>query len=389
MSALDGFYSTWNKARETFGVGTPTDGSQYDGSSKLMAMKTTIESAAPDDRWQGSGSQAYAAANKEHAGVYGKLAELDKKMATEITNAANVVSNGRNKLDATKSWVDSAVASLPPTSAKDTESKLIPIARAGISQISTAVQNANKDMEAIGTRVTALKGQYEELTTQKFADGGDRRDGDPDARRGRRIQSDEMFGREEGGDRGGENLSTDWAGRAILERYLTGGDDWTIVDDPAWSKYMMDNKLLREQLLNPTQGVAQDALNQYLATGRTTSTFNQRLHGEIENGEGIVGYQYLHGTDSTVGDFNFNGTSNVHPLPDGTYEVTLDSGYQWNDKIDPNPTYSTDQSKSRFAEIITLGRADPYDMHITWHAQTTVKMDAEGNVISIKGYPAP
>ncbi|WP_196808235.1 EspA/EspE family type VII secretion system effector [Mycobacterium sp. URHD0025] len=172
MSALDGFYSTWSKARATFGEGTPSDGSHYDGSSsQLLRMKGMIESAAPDDRWQGKGSEAYAAANKEHAGVYEKLAELDKKMAAEVTNAANVVTSGRNQLNATKSWVDSMVASLPATSAQDRENKLIPIANQGISQVNTTVQNANRDMFAIGTRVTGIKGEYDGLTNQKFGRG--------------------------------------------------------------------------------------------------------------------------------------------------------------------------------------------------------------------------
>ncbi len=114
MSALDGFYSTWSKAKDTFGVGTPTDGSQYNGSSsQLLKMKSSIESASKHDGWQGTGADAYAAANKEHAGVYEKLADLDKQMAAEVTNAANIVTNGRTQLDNTKSWVDSAVSSLP------------------------------------------------------------------------------------------------------------------------------------------------------------------------------------------------------------------------------------------------------------------------------------
>ncbi|OKH73210.1 EspA/EspE family type VII secretion system effector [Mycolicibacterium goodii] len=66
MGALDGFHSTWNKARETFGQGVPTDGSQFDRSSQLLNLKASVEAAAPDDRWQGSGANAYAAANKEH-----------------------------------------------------------------------------------------------------------------------------------------------------------------------------------------------------------------------------------------------------------------------------------------------------------------------------------
>lgn len=173
MSALDGFYSTWNKAKDTFGVGTPTDGSQYNGSSsQLLQMKSSIESASKHDGWQGTGADAYAAANKEHAGVYQKLADLDKKMAAEVTNAANVVTNGRNQLDTTKSWVDSAVNSLPSSlSSQAREKSLIPIANQGITQVNNTVENANKDMNTIAGRFTGLRGEFDSLTNQKFAPG--------------------------------------------------------------------------------------------------------------------------------------------------------------------------------------------------------------------------
>ncbi|QZH61377.1 hypothetical protein K1X22_06420 [Mycolicibacterium farcinogenes] len=169
MSALDGFYSTWNKARETFGVGTPTDGSQHDGSSQLLRMKGMIDSAAKHDGWQGTGADAYAAANKEHASVYSKLAELDKQMAAEVTNAANIVTTGRAQLDATKSWVDSAVSSLPGgLSAQAREKSLIPIAKEGITQVNNTVGNANGGMLKIGFRLTELKNAFDELQNQKF-----------------------------------------------------------------------------------------------------------------------------------------------------------------------------------------------------------------------------
>ncbi|WP_135459050.1 EspA/EspE family type VII secretion system effector [Mycobacterium sp. DL99] len=177
MSALDGFYSTWSKAKDTFGVGTPVDGSQHDGSSQLLRMKSMVESAAPDHRWQGPASQAYAAANKEHATVYEKLAELDKKLAAEVTNAANVVTSGRNQLDATKSWVDSAVDSLPKSlSSQAREKSLIPIAREGITQVNNTVQNANKDMLAIGQNVNGLKNAFDELQNQKLGPGAENSD---------------------------------------------------------------------------------------------------------------------------------------------------------------------------------------------------------------------
>lgn len=172
MSALDGFYSTWYKARETFGVGTPPDGSQYDGSSQLLRMKGMIDSAAKHDGWQGTGADAYAAANKEHATVYGKLAELDKQMAAEVTNAANIVTTGREQLDATKSWVESAVSSLPGgLSAQARETSLIPIAKEGITRVNNTVGTANGGMLKIGFRLTELKNEFDELQNQKLGPG--------------------------------------------------------------------------------------------------------------------------------------------------------------------------------------------------------------------------
>lgn len=172
MSALDGFYSTWNKARATFGVGTPVDGSQHDGSSQLLRMKGMVESAAQHDGWQGKGAEAYAAANKQHAAIYQKLADLDKQLAAEVTNAANIVATGRTQLDTTKSWVDSAVDSLPTSlSPQAREKSLIPIAKQGITQLTNAMSTANGEMLQIGIRITDIKNQYDELTNQKFGPG--------------------------------------------------------------------------------------------------------------------------------------------------------------------------------------------------------------------------
>jgi hypothetical protein len=184
------------------------------------------------------------------------------------------------------------------------------------------------------------------------------------------------------------HVRSDWAGREILGRYLSGGDDWTIVDDPDWSRYMMDNRLLRDQLYCPMQTQAQNALRQYLWAGVPDGRFDQQLAAEIDSGEGIVGYKYLHGTNEHLGGFEFGGDTRVQPRPDGGYEVTIDGEYTWNDRMDPNPAYRTDQWKDRVAEAITLGQADPYDLHITWHASTRVIFDESGNVVAVEGYPA-
>lgn len=205
----------------------------------------------------------------------------------------------------------------------------------------------------------------------------------PDERGGRRIRNDDLTRR---GEPGSDHLSNDWAGRAILERYLRGGGDWD-VDDPEWAEYMKANETLRTDLAGRTSTVAQDALAQYLASGRQSGSFDTTFSASIENGEGIVGYQYLHGTNAEVGGFQHSGTTKVTPLPDGTFRVEVVADYVWNDVIDPNPQYSTDRWKSKLAEILTLGQADPYDIHIRWDSSTTVVVDAQGNVVSVDGYP--
>jgi hypothetical protein len=253
-----------------------------------------------------------------------------------------------------------------------------------VGQLIWRVVDARSDANDARDRfVASMGGVRQDVSTSRE----DRRN--PDGRGGRRLRNDEIFRRSEGGDREGSHFNNDWAGRAILERYLTGGDDWYINDDPDWSRYMMDNQQLRGQLADPVQKQAQQAVNDYLAGKGSHGSFDQHFAAEIQNGEGIVGYQYLHGTNAAVGGFQFKGDTNVTPLPDGNYEVKVNGGYTWHDKIDPNPIYSTDRWKSTLAEIVTLGQADAYDIHIQYHAPTTVIVDKDGNVVDMKGYPAP
>jgi hypothetical protein len=171
VGLLDAFHETWSQARETFGQGTPEDGAKFDGSSRLLQMKSSVEAAAPDSRWQGSASDAYAAANKGHAQVYGKLADLDKRMAAEVTNAANVVTTGRQNLDNVKSWVTSMAASIPDTDADERDRKLLPIVNRGVGQLSDIIQKSTGEMTDIRGRVHGIKGEYDALTNQKFAPG--------------------------------------------------------------------------------------------------------------------------------------------------------------------------------------------------------------------------
>jgi hypothetical protein len=59
------------------------------------------------------------------------------------------------------------------------------------------------------------------------------------------------------GERSGltQSIESDWAGRAILERYLRGGGDWEIRDDPNWAAYTMANEKFEILDEHPCDGV--------------------------------------------------------------------------------------------------------------------------------------
>ncbi|MEV0319754.1 hypothetical protein ACIBKX_16645 [Streptomyces sp. NPDC050658] len=218
-----------------------------------------------------------------------------------------------------------------------------------------------------------------------------KRDQSEDARRGRRPEGGTSRSRVTGGD-----LEADWAGLAILRRYLGGEGDWHIRDVPEWSRYMRRSALLRSQLRPRIVGFARTLA----ASGREEPVpVGLVFHAEVENGEGIIGYQYLHGTNKTVGDFTVDGTAEAwHEYGLSSYpdrEESVQPGvwvrmrlrYRWNDIIDPNPKYGTDTVKSIAAEIITLGEASAYDISISWEDECTVWFPEGGDAV-VFGYPA-
>ncbi|WP_396935892.1 EspA/EspE family type VII secretion system effector, partial [Mycolicibacterium sp.] len=161
MSAIDAFYSTWSQARESFGSGVPQDGSEFDKSNQLRQLQSSVQGAAPDSRWQGPAADAYAAKNAQHAATYGKLADLDQRMAAEVSKTAGVVTAGRQNLDQIRDWVASAAASAP--SDRSGETMKVAIASKGLSQISEIIQQSNDQMNAIGERIRGIGREYDEI----------------------------------------------------------------------------------------------------------------------------------------------------------------------------------------------------------------------------------
>lgn len=339
-----------------------------------------------DATWRGSAATAYRTRTASHVGLLAKVDPVLAEAAVSYRTLADELSAAQHK--AGDAMRRSVVLGLGDG---DLLGRPMRVAAFAVAHPQHVVTLAGLLSDVVDARAAANDARDRFVTKMDDMRAGVASLRDPDGVGGQRKRNDRLWRRGEGGDHRdfgrGVNLSSDWAGRAILDRYLRGGGDWSIVDDPDWSKYMMDNDGLRTQLSSASDAQAQQALRDYLAGRGSTGSFDRTFHAEIQNGEGIVGYEYLHGTDANKGDFRYQGDTSVRQLPDGTYEVTTKAGYTWNDTVDPNPKYSTDRWKSRLAEILTLGRADPYDLHIAWHSETRTILDKDGNVIRAQGYP--
>jgi hypothetical protein len=339
-----------------------------------------------DATWRGAAGTAYRTRTASHVGLLAKLDPVLTEAATSYRTLADELSAAHGKAD--DAMRRSVALGL---GAGDLVGRPLKVAAFAVANPQHVVTLGHLIADVVDARAAAhdARDRFSTRMADMRASVASLRD--PDGAGGQRKRNDRLWRRGEGGDHRdlgrGYDLSSDWAGRAILDRYLRGGGDWTLVDDPDWSKYMMDNRDLRTQLSSASDAQAQQALRDFQAGKGPTGTFDRTFHAEIQNGEGIVGYQYLHGTDSNKGDFRYQGETSVRQLPDGTYEVTTKAGYTWNDTVDPNPRYSTDRWKSRLAEVLTLGQADPYDIHITWHSETKTILDKDGNVIQSQGYP--
>jgi len=129
-------------------------------------------------------------------------------------------------------------------------------------------------------------------------------------------------------------------GGEILGNYLIGGDDKVITNDPNWAAYMQNNHILSNEL--DLRAVA-DAQQLFNMSDDQVIRIDENFPTQIDNGESVVGYQYLHGTNGGLGR---TGTVDIVRNPDGTATVNLNMQYSWNDVIDPNEEYDTDTKKT-------------------------------------------
>lgn len=171
MGALDEFWSTWDKARDTFGSGVPQTGEQFDQSAQLESMQSTVQTAAPGSGWTGSAANAYGVVNTEHARVLGELAKLDKRLAAHVNQSAQVVTTGRQNLDTLRQWVIDAAASVPP--GKNRDQLLMPIVARALSELTGIVTSSNTELSRVAGDITKLGTEWDALKKQKMGGSGE------------------------------------------------------------------------------------------------------------------------------------------------------------------------------------------------------------------------
>lgn len=170
VSALDGFYTTWDNARQTFGEGTPQTGTDFDKSPQLTNLGAGVTAAAPGSAWSGAAATNYDKANTDHQTAFTRLAELDRKIARQVDQSAQVVATGRQNLDQVRQWVTDAANSVPP--GKQRDMFLMQIANRGLAQLSEVVQKTNAESNTVAQDLKKLGPEFDALTRdQKFGNG--------------------------------------------------------------------------------------------------------------------------------------------------------------------------------------------------------------------------
>lgn len=141
--------------------------------------------------------------------------------------------------------------------------------------------------------------------------------------------------------------------------------EYPIVVVDSWGKYMQKEKLLKAQV--------KKVLNKEFKKIKKNKSreINIKIMGTMENGEQIIGTQYLHNSRNEVGGFTIKGTAKK----DKKGKVTAKLSFVWNDIIDANKEYDTDNIKDKFAKTLFGSKPTDYIIRVKWSSK--VVMDSE------------
>ena len=175
-------------------------------------------------------------------------------------------------------------------------------------------------------------------------------------------------------------------GRQIFDQWLQGQAEAEVVwDDERWAKYMDSEPRLREQIAAALGKHAHEvaALTEVLDGVYNGPIQIPPFHAEVgpEGGGYGSGYDLLHGSNKSAGDFTITGK--VDAVRDGsTYRVTFtDVEYGFHDIVDPL-TKGLDPALARLmteAATCLYGRPPKtFRLHIVWRAKSAIRIRVPG-----------
>jgi RHS repeat-associated protein len=159
------------------------------------------------------------------------------------------------------------------------------------------------------------------------------------------------------------HIQSDAEGREMLRHYLWGGG---VYFQRNWKSYMEKSFPMRADAALLILPKAREIAGGPVGVKRDIDLTG---HGVAGSGEGIIGYHYLGGSNSSVGGFHVYG----YMEKQRDCSVDIDLIYEFNDITDPNLTYNSDIWKSSLAAGATLGQARAYRTQIRWRSQATYR----------------
>lgn len=166
------------------------------------------------------------------------------------------------------------------------------------------------------------------------------------------------------------DFKSDWAGRKILWHFLFGkGKKLTINNKRKWKKYMNKGKMCscsrcnfsdEQTLKDYIIEIVKNDVPKNLKVGKKHKGKLKR-QASLENGESIKGYNYLHGTNATVGGLELNYSVERKKNKD-VYIIEC----VWHDIMDPNYSYDSDSYKAALANKLKFIKPKSYEISIKW-----------------------
>lgn len=166
----------------TIGFGPPTEGSELNtGSQQFTVLAEQLKLALPDDRWEGSGSEAYAELDAALETMAQSMATLDSQLASLVRNQAEWVNHARLGFGILKDILLAAIiieliitfavpAPAGPIAAK---AFAIAVAIGGIGVASAFLGSLTYFSVENGKKADALANQYSELAAGTVQTGSD------------------------------------------------------------------------------------------------------------------------------------------------------------------------------------------------------------------------